>query len=381
MEGWPGNGAHYKVALLQSDGKYELEQGLNQGHMDDFWKAGDVLGPGNGESEATSEGTYPNTDSYVGGNIVVTGLQIDQFQETESGVWSFSVSNLVPFAENQPSAETPSPPSQSPTSLLDNIFQNPRNGKVNCYGPVLNDPNFYCDCKDDCTAKSNYVCACSEAQACCSAFLESLDNWDPSLNPSSLPTRQPSVQPSKLPTLAPSSNPTGSQFPSSSPSLLPSMLPSLVPSSMPSSAPSFLPSESMVPSYLPTTMIPPMANSSGMGSGFIVAIVMAILLLMAMYILILYRRLVDIEESENTPEERDGIMMPLEDANDGVSTLTPSLLSSIPSFNSHLARMRYWGYDGSNGSIDYEPPPVPPRHDDSPRFSNGSSLENYGWSV
>ncbi|CAJ1966280.1 unnamed protein product [Cylindrotheca closterium] len=385
LEGWPGNGAHYKVALVQSDGKFELEQGLNQGHMDDFWKAGDILGPGNGETEATSEGTYPNTDSYVGGNIMVTGLQIDQFQETKVGVWSFRVSNLVPFVQNEtPSAESPNPPSLAPTFLLDNIFQNPRNGQVNCYGPILNDPDFYCDCMDDCTAKSNYVCACSEAQACCSAFLESLDNWDPSINPSSSPSRLPSVQPSKVPTLTPSNNPTGSQVPSSRPSLLPSMIPSLIPSSMPTSVPSFLPSESMVPSNMPTTMIPPMTSSSSMESGFIVAIVLAILLLMGIYILILYRRLMCIEENNDenaTPEERDGIMMPLEENHDGVSTLTPSLLSSMPSFNSHLARMRYWGYDGSNGSIDYEPPPVPPRHDNSARFSTGSSLENYGWSV
>jgi len=391
LEGWPGNGAHYKVALLQADGKYELEQGLNQGHMDDFWKAGDVLGPGNGETEATSNGTYPNTDSYMGGNIVVTGLQIDQFQETESGLWSFRVSNLVPIiAPNQqePSAETPSPPSQAPTDLL-NIFQNPRNGQVNCYGPVLNDPDFYCDCMNDCTAKSNYMCACSEAQACCSAYLISLDDWDPptispapsfapSKDSSPFPTRQPSAKPSTVPTLAPSSNPTGSQVPSSSPSLAPSMIPSLVPSSTPSSTPSFLPSESMAP-----TMIPAIANSSvSMGSGFIAAIVLAVLVLMTIYIFILYRRLSAMEENNNEddpPEERDGIMLPLEE-NDGMSTLTPSMLSSLPSFNSHLGRMRYWGYNGSNGSIDYEPPPVPPRHE-SGRFSTGSSLENYGWSV
>jgi len=93
------------------------------------------------------------------------------------------------------------------------------------------------------------------------------------------------------------------------------------------------------------------------------------------------------EESDDPdpPDERDGILRPLEeddDDDDGVSTLTPSLVSSsIPSLNSQIARMRqYWGYNGSNGSIDYEPPPVPPRRDDSAKFSN-SSFENYGWSV
>ncbi|KAL3930099.1 MAG: hypothetical protein SGBAC_011913 [Bacillariaceae sp.] len=381
LEGWPGNGAHYKVALLQADGKYELEQGLNQGHMDDFWKAGDVLGPGNGETVATWNGTYPNTDSYVGGNIVVTGLQIDQFQETGGGVWSFRVSNLVPITPNQPTAETPSSPSQAPSSLL-NIFQNPRNGQVNCYGPVLNDPTFYCDCMDDCTAKSNYVCACSEARACCSAYLESFDDWDPSVAPSADPSSSPSAQPSKVPTLTPSSNPTASKVPTARPSLLPSVIPSVVPSSAPSLAPSFLPSESIAPSSMPS-MIPITNSSADMGSGFIAAIVLAVLLVIMWYILILYKRLTTIQALENEPEERDGIMQPLEDNNnnDGVSTLTPSLVSSLPSFNSHLARMRYWGYNGSNASIDYEPPPVPTRNQESARFSNGSSMENYGWSV
>jgi len=37
QENWPQNGNHYPVALLQRDGKYELEQALNRGHPDDFY--------------------------------------------------------------------------------------------------------------------------------------------------------------------------------------------------------------------------------------------------------------------------------------------------------------------------------------------------------
>jgi hypothetical protein len=94
VEGWPGNGAHYKVSVLQADGNYDLEKALSLGGVGDFWKSGDVLGQGNGEFVATSAGTYPNTDSYAKGNIVVTGLTIDNFAETEEGVWSFRVSGL-----------------------------------------------------------------------------------------------------------------------------------------------------------------------------------------------------------------------------------------------------------------------------------------------
>lgn len=139
-----------------------------------------------------------------------------------------------------------------------------------------------------------------------------------------------------------------------------------------------------MPSTFPT-VIPPMTNNSvsSIGAGFVVVIVLAILLLMILYILMLMKRLKEEENNDPTPEERDGIMRPLEQLgdDDGVSTLTPSLVSSIPSITSHLARMReQWGYNGSNGSIDYEPPPVPPRKD-SAHFSHASSLENYGWSV
>jgi hypothetical protein len=109
LDGWPGNGAHYKVAVLQADGKYELEMALNLGHNDDFWKAGDVLGPGNGELVAT-DAVYPNTDSYVGGNIRVTGVTIDQFTDEGDGVWSFRVTGMPDDAGGTPnSAPTDSP--------------------------------------------------------------------------------------------------------------------------------------------------------------------------------------------------------------------------------------------------------------------------------
>jgi M6 family metalloprotease-like protein len=63
MEGWPANGKHYPIALLQADGKYDLEQGNNNGDAGDFFKRpNQKLGPGNGEKVASKEGVYPNTD-------------------------------------------------------------------------------------------------------------------------------------------------------------------------------------------------------------------------------------------------------------------------------------------------------------------------------
>jgi len=67
--GGPGWAAkHYKVAVLQADGRYDIERGTNFGDKDDFWSMGQVLGSG---------GDFPNTDSYQGGKIRSTGISIE----------------------------------------------------------------------------------------------------------------------------------------------------------------------------------------------------------------------------------------------------------------------------------------------------------------
>jgi M6 family metalloprotease-like protein len=64
---WPQNGLHYRVALAQADGDFDLEQGLNRGDAGDLHHAGgvDAMSPG-------PDG-HPNTDAYQDGRIVVTG--------------------------------------------------------------------------------------------------------------------------------------------------------------------------------------------------------------------------------------------------------------------------------------------------------------------
>lgn len=67
---WPENGHHYKVALLQADGNYHLEKNMNRGDIGDLYREGDVLLPWE-ESKS-----YPNSDSYKGGQVKSSGVRI-----------------------------------------------------------------------------------------------------------------------------------------------------------------------------------------------------------------------------------------------------------------------------------------------------------------
>jgi len=65
QSGWPANGQHYHVALLQADGRYDLESGNNHGdwsdlYRSDFYFGVDHLFPSTGPMV----GPFPNTDSY-----------------------------------------------------------------------------------------------------------------------------------------------------------------------------------------------------------------------------------------------------------------------------------------------------------------------------
>lgn len=85
-EGYPGqrgrkfpeNGKHYRVALLQADGNYDLERGNNRGDAGDVHHAGgvDAIGPG--------PGGHPNTDTYQGGNVSSSGNTISNISASGS---------------------------------------------------------------------------------------------------------------------------------------------------------------------------------------------------------------------------------------------------------------------------------------------------------
>lgn len=78
VEGYPSNGSwsgsHYRVAVLQADGAYDLEHGYDRGDAGDVWHANgnSDLGP----SDVAGSGPFPNTDAYQGGSFVQTNHRI-----------------------------------------------------------------------------------------------------------------------------------------------------------------------------------------------------------------------------------------------------------------------------------------------------------------
>lgn len=81
IDGWPEDGRHFKLSLLQADSEYELELPIitdgNGGDGDDLFRRGfvDRLGPGD-------VGVFPNTDAYQGGVIRQTGIVISDISDS-----------------------------------------------------------------------------------------------------------------------------------------------------------------------------------------------------------------------------------------------------------------------------------------------------------
>ena len=85
--GYPGHSnwpqEHYRLHVLQADGKTDIESGINPGDAGDFWTSGMSLGPG---------GDWPNTDSISNG-FQQTGITINVITDS-SFVMVFQVTGL-----------------------------------------------------------------------------------------------------------------------------------------------------------------------------------------------------------------------------------------------------------------------------------------------
>ncbi|HEY5753239.1 MAG TPA: M6 family metalloprotease domain-containing protein [Chthoniobacterales bacterium] len=68
QNGWPGNNQHYKIALLQADGFYDLENRLNRGDAGDVYHAAGV--------SSITDTTAPDTQRYQGGVVSTSGNAI-----------------------------------------------------------------------------------------------------------------------------------------------------------------------------------------------------------------------------------------------------------------------------------------------------------------
>lgn len=128
-------GTHYRVSLVQADGKHELELGVNRGDEGDIFGAGNwSLGIG-----FTGEGdpTYPNTDSYRGGAITPTGISISSLGGSDKdGYVRFSVTFPgEPLPDLSP--PTPSPISEAKLELVKTELMTTFAGGTGSYGMMF----------------------------------------------------------------------------------------------------------------------------------------------------------------------------------------------------------------------------------------------------
>ena len=120
QDGWPTNGKHYRVALLQADGNYDLEKGNGRGDDGDAWHSGASIGP---SSTNGSAGPYPNTDAYQNGNIVSTGIRISQISSPgEEMTFYLTFDGEEPPAPISTPAPTPPPTHPLGTNELVTTF-------------------------------------------------------------------------------------------------------------------------------------------------------------------------------------------------------------------------------------------------------------------
>jgi hypothetical protein len=127
QKGWPTNGKHYQIAVLQADGAYELEQKMNKGGSTDAFRAGylDSLLP----STNVNSGPFPNTDAYQGGKVYPTTNAITSISRSNVDMsFIFTTQNeLQIFPDPElPSTDAPSSPPSRMARKTKTIAPSPR---------------------------------------------------------------------------------------------------------------------------------------------------------------------------------------------------------------------------------------------------------------
>jgi hypothetical protein len=228
--GWPENGNHYRVALLQADGEYDLEQFLDS-------DAGDVFRGGRDGASSLGPGPdiYPNTDSYQSGSVTKTGILIENislagdtvtfdFVYEEEGVPSLMPSGVpslmpsgVPTATPREPTASPREPTatpREPTATPGEPTPTPREPTASPRDPTAS-PREPSATPRELTATPRELTATPREPTA--------TPWEPTAPPSSVPTTQPTVVPSFMPT---------ADFFSSVPSHQPTRVPITLPTNM-----------------------------------------------------------------------------------------------------------------------------------------------------
>lgn len=94
QEGWPENGKHYRVAVLQADSEYNLEKGDNRGDAGDPYHEYGV--------SAITSATVPNTDAYQVGSVYPTDIEIEDVGPAgENMSFHFGLGDDVSYAPRE----------------------------------------------------------------------------------------------------------------------------------------------------------------------------------------------------------------------------------------------------------------------------------------
>ena len=168
QDGWPANGNHYQVAVVQADEDFDLEQNVNAGEPDDFFGPGKSIGPG-------ETGRFPNTDSYQGGKVEKTNIRITDFNR-QALTMSFRVDGLGP-APPEEGRQVERAPSASGINRILPVTERRCLVRVNvelCDAAIADNPiapQSDCQCLNFCGNGVQQVC-CPLGEACainCSA--------------------------------------------------------------------------------------------------------------------------------------------------------------------------------------------------------------------
>ncbi|EEC50348.1 predicted protein [Phaeodactylum tricornutum CCAP 1055/1] len=214
--GWPENGNHYRVALLQADGEYDLEQFLDS-------DAGDVFRGGRDGASSLGPGPdiYPNTDSYQSGSVTKTGILIENislagdtvtfdFVYEEEGVPSLMPSGVPSLMPSGVPTATPREPTASPREPT----ATPREPTATPGEPTPTPREPTASPRDPTASPREPSATPREPTA---------TPREPTAPPSSVPTTQPTGVPSFMPT---------ADFFSSVPSHQPTRVPITLPTNM-----------------------------------------------------------------------------------------------------------------------------------------------------